>query len=40
MERHPHLRDIAVDPDAEVVAIKVTSFLLLDGPTEAHFVEL
>ena len=40
LERHPHLSDFAANPDAEMVCIKVISFLLLEGPTEAHFVEL
>jgi nitroimidazol reductase NimA-like FMN-containing flavoprotein (pyridoxamine 5'-phosphate oxidase superfamily) len=37
LERHPHLRDFMNDPDAEPICIKVTSFLLLDGLTNAHF---
>jgi nitroimidazol reductase NimA-like FMN-containing flavoprotein (pyridoxamine 5'-phosphate oxidase superfamily) len=37
LERHPHLRDFMNDADAEPLCIKVTSFLLLDGLTDAHF---
>jgi general stress protein 26 len=28
------------DPDAEVICIKIRSFLLLDGLTDAHFEEV
>jgi nitroimidazol reductase NimA-like FMN-containing flavoprotein (pyridoxamine 5'-phosphate oxidase superfamily) len=37
LERHPHLWDFMNDPDAEPICIKVISFLLLDGLTDAHF---
>jgi nitroimidazol reductase NimA-like FMN-containing flavoprotein (pyridoxamine 5'-phosphate oxidase superfamily) len=37
LERHPHLKNFVNDPDAEPICIKVTSFLLLDGLTNAHF---
>jgi nitroimidazol reductase NimA-like FMN-containing flavoprotein (pyridoxamine 5'-phosphate oxidase superfamily) len=37
LERHLHLREFMNDPDAEPLCIKVTSFLLLDGLTDAHF---
>lgn len=37
LERHPHMREFAHDPDAEVFSIKVTSFLLLEGLTDAYF---
>jgi nitroimidazol reductase NimA-like FMN-containing flavoprotein (pyridoxamine 5'-phosphate oxidase superfamily) len=40
LERHPHLREFMNDPDAEPLCIKVTSFLLLDGLTDAHFVNV
>jgi len=39
-QNHPHLRDLLLHPDAEVIAIAVESFLLLEGPTQANFVEL
>lgn len=38
--RHPHLKEFMDHPDAEVICIKIHSFLLLDGLTEAHFEEL
>jgi nitroimidazol reductase NimA-like FMN-containing flavoprotein (pyridoxamine 5'-phosphate oxidase superfamily) len=37
LEKHPHLSAFMNDPDAEPFCIKVTSFLLLDGLTDAHF---
>jgi nitroimidazol reductase NimA-like FMN-containing flavoprotein (pyridoxamine 5'-phosphate oxidase superfamily) len=37
LARHPHLKEFMSDPDAEPICIKVTSFLLLDGLTDAHF---
>jgi hypothetical protein len=37
MKRHPHLKEFALDPDAEVLRIIVTSFLLLDGLTDSYF---
>lgn len=37
LARHPHLKAFMSDPDAEPICIKVTSFLLLDGLTDAHF---
>lgn len=37
MKRHPHLRGILLDEDGEIIAIKIVSFLLLDGPTDAYF---
>lgn len=35
--RHPHLREFLDHPDAEILCIKVGSFLLLDGLTDAHY---
>jgi nitroimidazol reductase NimA-like FMN-containing flavoprotein (pyridoxamine 5'-phosphate oxidase superfamily) len=40
LKRHPHLREFLAHPDAEVFSIKIRSFLLLDGLTDAHFEEL
>jgi nitroimidazol reductase NimA-like FMN-containing flavoprotein (pyridoxamine 5'-phosphate oxidase superfamily) len=37
VERHPHMREFAHHPDAEVFSIKATSFLLLEGLTNAYF---
>jgi len=38
--RHPHLKEFLDHPDAEVICIKIRSFLLLDGLTDAHFEEV
>lgn len=38
--RHPHLKEFLDHPDAEVICIKIRSFLLLDGLTDAHFEEM
>ena len=37
LERHPHIRELIEMPDAEIFCVKVMSFLLLDGVSEAHF---
>ena len=34
---HPHLETFMNDPDAVVMCIRVSSFLLLDGLMDAHF---
>jgi nitroimidazol reductase NimA-like FMN-containing flavoprotein (pyridoxamine 5'-phosphate oxidase superfamily) len=33
---HPHLRVLLDDPECEILCVRVTSFLLLKGLTEAH----
>ena len=40
LERHPRLSPILTDPEAVVLRIRIDSFLLLDGPVEAHFEAL
>lgn len=37
LRRHPHIRELVDHPDAEILCIRIISFLLLDGLTEAHF---
>ena len=37
LDRHPHLKNIIHHEDGEIFAITITSCLLLDGPTDAHF---
>jgi nitroimidazol reductase NimA-like FMN-containing flavoprotein (pyridoxamine 5'-phosphate oxidase superfamily) len=37
LDRHPHMEEFVSHPDAEILCIKVTSFLLLNGLTDAHF---
>jgi uncharacterized pyridoxamine 5'-phosphate oxidase family protein len=40
LERHPHMRSFLDHPDAELLCIRVSSFLLLDGLTELHFEQV
>jgi hypothetical protein len=37
LARHPHLERLAVQPDAEVVVVRVKAFQLLDGITDAYY---
>lgn len=37
--KHPHLNDLLHQPDATILCIKILSFLLLDGLTDAYFEE-
>lgn len=39
-ERHPRLAPILEDPETEILCIRIDSFLLLDGPVDAHFAAL
>jgi nitroimidazol reductase NimA-like FMN-containing flavoprotein (pyridoxamine 5'-phosphate oxidase superfamily) len=38
--RHPHLDNFMSHPDAVILCIRVSSFLLLDGLVDAHFEAL
>ena len=40
LDRHPHLKVFLDQPHAALLSIEITSFLLLDGLTEAHYQEL
>ena len=40
LERHPRLSPILTDVEAVILRIRIDSFLLLDGPVEAHFEAL
>lgn len=40
LRQHPQLKDFIKNPDTAVICIKVQSFLLLDGLTDSHFVNL
>jgi nitroimidazol reductase NimA-like FMN-containing flavoprotein (pyridoxamine 5'-phosphate oxidase superfamily) len=40
MKKHPHLKPFIEGSDGEIICIRIASFLLLDGLTEAHFKEL
>ena len=35
--KHPTIRDLTKNPNSEIICVKIVSFLLLNGPTEAHF---
>jgi len=37
LRRHPHLASMVQSDESEVISVKVRSFLLLNGPTDAHF---
>ncbi len=37
---HPHLTEFMDHPDAELIRIKIRSFLLLNGLTQSYFVEI
>ena len=39
-KRHPRLAPILEDPEAAILRIRIESFLLLDGPVNAHFEAL
>lgn len=40
LEKHPHIKTLADMPDSEILCIKIKSFLLLDGVSEAHYETL
>jgi nitroimidazol reductase NimA-like FMN-containing flavoprotein (pyridoxamine 5'-phosphate oxidase superfamily) len=40
LERHPRMRSFLDHPDAELLCVRISSFLLLDGLTEIHFEEI
>jgi nitroimidazol reductase NimA-like FMN-containing flavoprotein (pyridoxamine 5'-phosphate oxidase superfamily) len=37
---HPNLKEFIDHPDAELISIKISAFLLLNGLTDAHYVQL
>ncbi len=37
MERHPHLKTFAQDPDVELISVRINSFQLLEGLTASYF---
>ena len=37
IDSHPHLMDLLTDPEAEILRVKIESFLLLDGPKDAYY---
>ena len=40
LKKHPQLKPFAEDPDAEVFAVKVKSFQLLDGVKDSYFEKI
>jgi nitroimidazol reductase NimA-like FMN-containing flavoprotein (pyridoxamine 5'-phosphate oxidase superfamily) len=38
--KHPHLEELISHPHSEVFSIRVTSFLLLEGPTDAYYQQV
>lgn len=36
LERHPHLREFADHPEAEIFVVKILALQLLDGLTDSH----
>lgn len=40
LKQHPHLKDFIEYPDTALICIKIQSYLLLDGLTEAYFVTI
>jgi hypothetical protein len=39
LRRHPHLAEFAGHPEIEVLAIRTSAFLLLDGVSDAQYQE-
>ena len=40
LARHPHLKAFFDHPEAEPICIRISSFLLLEGLTDAYFEEV
>ena len=40
LNAHPHLNAFMQDPEAEIICVKINSFLFLNGLQEAHFETL
>ncbi|MGD8520661.1 MAG: pyridoxamine 5'-phosphate oxidase family protein [Desulfobacterales bacterium] len=40
LKTHPHLKEFVDHPDAELIRIKINAFLLLNGLSDAHYVQL
>jgi nitroimidazol reductase NimA-like FMN-containing flavoprotein (pyridoxamine 5'-phosphate oxidase superfamily) len=39
-ERHPHMREFLSSPEAEVISVRPSSFLFLDGISDSHHINL
>jgi len=40
LKRHPHLQDILAKNEAEIFAVRIESFQLLEGATASHFEQV
>jgi hypothetical protein len=40
LERHPHLKALADDPDVEFFAVRIKSLQLLEGVADATFATM
>ena len=40
LKEHPHLKGFMDHPEAELLCIKIEAFLLLNGLTDSHYVQL
>ena len=40
LDAHPHLNDFMHHPEAEILCVKISSFLFLNGLQDAHFESL
>ena len=40
VKRHPQVRELAAKPDCVLLVVHIISFLLLDGVSNAHYIEL
>jgi nitroimidazol reductase NimA-like FMN-containing flavoprotein (pyridoxamine 5'-phosphate oxidase superfamily) len=40
LARHPHLKEFLDHPDSELLCVRITSFLLLNGLSDSYFEEV
>jgi len=40
LKRHPYMATFLDHPEAEIFSVKVTAFLLLEGPADAYFLKI
>jgi nitroimidazol reductase NimA-like FMN-containing flavoprotein (pyridoxamine 5'-phosphate oxidase superfamily) len=40
LKKHPHLKPFIDGPDGQIICIRISSFLLLNGLTDAYFEEI
>jgi nitroimidazol reductase NimA-like FMN-containing flavoprotein (pyridoxamine 5'-phosphate oxidase superfamily) len=39
-QKHPHMQEFLNSPEAEIISIRASSFLFLDGITDSHHIAL